>query len=919
MKTDISRKKTFREEKHYDRVTMQQGRVQLDADWNEQADIRIYRSRITSRDVIGKNGAPTENPGFEIRASRNFGGRITTPSGHYTIGKGRYYVDGILCENENDIDAGNQPDFPLLLLCSWDDISFDDSHVRNHAIRRILHFLRAFIPSFKDTNWSDLNAARVEVRKNGKEKIVRTSEFPNDFISITIDNENPGKATRAIVRFDEDHKEVLELVIVKDTNEEDKIKLGYSPAIPFTNGQYIVYLDVWEREITCLDDRHLLEVALGGIDTATRTKIVWQVKLLPVSANLCGDENRNRYNKEIEQGLQQRQDYKVENGVGEKIDESYKNNTNNNSHLKPRNCYCDSKFPEWEDLISEPIGTLQARLKPPQPARDNCELPSNVAYRGTTNQLYRVEIHDGGGLNNGATFKWSRDNGIVTSKIVEISGNKVTVENIGRDNSRFGYPLGSWIEFTDDLHELWNIPGTLAKVMDVKGTEIYFDLDSIKGDSISYDNYPKMYNPKVRRWDSIGNVDQGVSTQNEGYIDLENDIQIKFGKSDRSDSKVFPAIFTTGGYWLIEARTTDELKIIEWPIDEAGKPAALQPEGIKHHYTKLALLSVTDLKEKNEEEYGRELEEKQKSIGRQQRRQQQEEKQHQQYDREGITSGSQQYNSRIDDCRRFYLPLNSLSLHYVSGDGQEGLKNSILSTELKAQVTSGDIPVKGVMVKFTVEKGHGRLLTVEDSKKDREYWNKESCIVSNDAGYVACRWRLADDPNQQVKAIIVDTECLNVLVNLPVYFNANLSEVNYSIPKSGEEILDLKDGRPKDGIYKNYKHHAGIPPGKYGVSSTPPYIGLGFVSLIVDETTNNGEKSDTNDIGLADATVQFIYEGFPRELPTRRVRLRAVNIGPETFDISLEEREIEVLNKKAKALKVRWWAIACQEVDHQLV
>ncbi|HEY1247417.1 MAG TPA: DUF6519 domain-containing protein, partial [Nitrososphaera sp.] len=623
---------------------------------------------------------------------------------------------------------------------------------------------------------------------------------------------------------------------------------------------------------------------------------------------------RNRYNKEIEQGLQQVQGYRDE--VGEKIDDGYKNNKDSSSQLKPRNCYCDSKFPEWKNLLSEPVGTLQARLKPPQPARDNCELPSDVAFRGTMNQLYRVEIHDAGDLNNGATFKWSRDNGIVKSKIVEIAGNKVTVEDIGRDNSRFGYPLGSWVEFTDELHELWNIPGTLAKVIDVKGTEIYFDPDSIKGDSISHDNYPKMYNPKVRRWDSIGTVNQGVSTQNEGYIDLEHDIQIKFGKSDSSDSKVSPAIFTTGAYWLIEARRTDELKIIEWPVDEVGKPVALQPEGIKHHYTKLALLSVTNFKEKNEERYSRELEEKQKSIGRQQQRQQQGEEQHQQYDREGVTSGSQQYISRIDDCRRFYLPLNSLSLHYVSGDGQEGLKNSILPTELRAQVTSGDIPVKGVMVKFTVEKGYGRLLTVEDSKKDKEYWKKESCIVSNDAGYVACRWRLGDDTNQQVKAIIVDMDCLNVLVNLPVYFNANLSEVNYIVPNTREEILDLTDeGRPKYGLYKNYKHHAGVPPGKYGVTSPPPHIGLGFVSLIVDETTNIGEKSDTDDIGLANATVQFIYEGFPRELPTRRIRLRAVNIGPETFDISLEEKEIEVLNKRAKALKVRWWAIPCQEVD----
>ena len=38
MKGDFSRI-TFDPKKHYSRVLMQQGRVQLDADWNEQAAI----------------------------------------------------------------------------------------------------------------------------------------------------------------------------------------------------------------------------------------------------------------------------------------------------------------------------------------------------------------------------------------------------------------------------------------------------------------------------------------------------------------------------------------------------------------------------------------------------------------------------------------------------------------------------------------------------------------------------------------------------------------------------------------------------------------------------------------------------------------------------------------------------------------
>ena len=45
----------------------------------------------------------------------------------------------------------------------------------------------------------------------------------------------------------------------------------------------LVYLDVWQRHITALDDKLLREVALGGPDTTTRLKTVWQVKALPLA------------------------------------------------------------------------------------------------------------------------------------------------------------------------------------------------------------------------------------------------------------------------------------------------------------------------------------------------------------------------------------------------------------------------------------------------------------------------------------------------------------------------------------------------------------------------------------------------------------------------------------------------------------
>ena len=63
MKGDFSRL-TFDREKHYSSVRMQQGRVQLDADWNEQADIMMHQRQTLAEDVIGHHGVPKGQAGF---------------------------------------------------------------------------------------------------------------------------------------------------------------------------------------------------------------------------------------------------------------------------------------------------------------------------------------------------------------------------------------------------------------------------------------------------------------------------------------------------------------------------------------------------------------------------------------------------------------------------------------------------------------------------------------------------------------------------------------------------------------------------------------------------------------------------------------------------------------------------------------
>ncbi|MEU5213468.1 DUF6519 domain-containing protein [Streptomyces sp. NPDC020742] len=92
MHADLSRL-THRPERHYSAVVAQQGRVQLDADTNEQTAIQLFQARTLAADLIGRHGGPSGATGFKISLR---GGSHELDD--LVIGGGRYYVDGILCD-----------------------------------------------------------------------------------------------------------------------------------------------------------------------------------------------------------------------------------------------------------------------------------------------------------------------------------------------------------------------------------------------------------------------------------------------------------------------------------------------------------------------------------------------------------------------------------------------------------------------------------------------------------------------------------------------------------------------------------------------------------------------------------------------------------------------------------------------------
>src|SRR5262249_17744999 len=70
------------------------GRVQIDADWNEQGGILLHIIRQIAADEFGPAAASTRNGGFTVVPLKLDGGPVPNDFG---MTPGNYYVDGILC------------------------------------------------------------------------------------------------------------------------------------------------------------------------------------------------------------------------------------------------------------------------------------------------------------------------------------------------------------------------------------------------------------------------------------------------------------------------------------------------------------------------------------------------------------------------------------------------------------------------------------------------------------------------------------------------------------------------------------------------------------------------------------------------------------------------------------------------------
>ena len=89
-------------------LVAQQGRVTVEADWNEAASIDAERDRAATLDIVGPVGTPG---GYAVTAVPATGSQGSSTPGDLTVGGGTLYLGGERLDLDAPVDLASQPDW----------------------------------------------------------------------------------------------------------------------------------------------------------------------------------------------------------------------------------------------------------------------------------------------------------------------------------------------------------------------------------------------------------------------------------------------------------------------------------------------------------------------------------------------------------------------------------------------------------------------------------------------------------------------------------------------------------------------------------------------------------------------------------------------------------------------------------------
>ena len=452
---------TFNPWNDFSGVVMQQGRVQVDADWNEWLAELNRRIQAGSLDTYGRAAVPKTTPeGFHM----------TITAGVVNIGPGRIYVDGLLAENHG---------LPLPLSGGW-----------------------------------------------------------------TPPNPNPPGPPPAGLVWD---TALAELV---GQNPVPFNKQPYLPgaSFPTAGGPFLVYIDVWQREVTYIEN--------------------------PDSS----ESRRRRYHRSATDRL---------------AGESSRRQQGWRGHLLHSRCL-HSGVHRPAQTARRPATTGVVQSNPSGP----CCLAPNTGYTGLENQLYRVEIHLPFAGGKPATFKWSRDDACRHRRHRHRQRRRYPARPKPRPRQR---PALLRQRLDRDHRRHPRTPGPARRTPPDQATDPSNTITLFTAVTVA--NYPvdasgntkPERHTRIRRWDQKGKIFKSDAVTVWTDLDavgatgdipvppagttllLEDGVTVGFGMAAGGLD------FQTAQFWTFAARSADGT--VEF-LDSAP------PRGIHHHYARLAVVTL---------------------------------------------------------------------------------------------------------------------------------------------------------------------------------------------------------------------------------------------------------------------------------------------------------------------------------------
>jgi hypothetical protein len=306
----------------------------------------------------------------------------------------------------------------------------------------------------------------------------------------------------------------------------------------------VAYLEAWERHVTAVEDPGIREHALGTSDTAARAELMGQVKLATLTGAL------------------------------------------------PPGAAAAGVIRAAFEAVEISGGQLTIDVPETTSTTDPCALPELAGYSGSDNRLYRVEVHEGGGLSQ-VCLKWSRDNGSeLFAARLDIEGNLVFDSGTLLAAGDIVEVLSSVVDLGDDALATVSaggfVPaqravGQLAQLAAVEGgasaDEVLFRLVDPDDNLVTValdDRYGVVDDAvlKLRRWHGILDPQQiaGSGSASPGPHVLEEGIGVVLSSTGS---------YRPGQWWQYEARTGD---------DNANGPWRATPHGPERRFAPLALL-----------------------------------------------------------------------------------------------------------------------------------------------------------------------------------------------------------------------------------------------------------------------------------------------------------------------------------------